>query len=275
MLGRVFWLLWIFLLIFICLGLLIARGSGGVKEQNTALLCWWRLEEVAVLLCRHTAWLRWSLGMCDLWGSSASIRYCGLSRGRSILLDPVCLHLNYAEELLGLAEFLPKLRRLRGQVLCQTVGTQAEVGLEAERKSLVQGWCWCAALVITFLTIRQVTSGWLSRHLWQEIPEASQRLEGSSLHGEKQCRHLGSLKEPARRGVIRPHDYLHVILPLGAVDPVLVVGEGGDSSELALPEAILKKHRKPSGQEVLGYGGHLQKVEGKGSIKECDLCLGY
>ena len=61
-----------------------------------------------------------------------------------------------------------------------------------------------------------------------------------------------------------PHDYLHVILLLGAVDPVLVVGEGGGSSELALLEAILKKHRNASGQEVVEYDGHLQKWKGKG-----------
>ena len=161
-------------------------------------------------------------------------------------------------------EFPPKLHRLRGQVLCQAISTQAEVGLETEGKPLVHGWSWCAALVITLLTIRQVTSGWLTCHLWQKISKASQRLECSSLNGEEQGRHLGSFKEPACRRVVRPHDYLHVILLLGAVDPVLVVGEGGGSSELALPEAILKKHGKSGGQEVLGYDGHLQKWKGKG-----------
>ena len=55
-----------------------------------------------------------------------------------------------------------------------------------------------------------------------------------------------------------------MILLLSDVDPVLVVGEGGVSSELALPEAILKKHGKSDGQEVLGYDGHLQKWKGKG-----------
>ena len=61
-----------------------------------------------------------------------------------------------------------------------------------------------------------------------------------------------------------PHDYLHMILLLTDVDPVLVVGEGGGLSELALPEAVLEKHGKSGGQEVLGYDGHLQKWKGKG-----------
>ena len=54
-----------------------------------------------------------------------------------------------------------------------------------------------------------------------------------------------------------------MILLLGAVDPVLVIGEGGGSSELALLVAVLTKHGKSSGQEVLGYDGHLQKWKGR------------
>ena len=91
----------------------------------------------------------------------------------------------------------------------------------------------------------------------------SQRLECSNLNGEEQGRHLWSFKEPACRRVIRPHDYLNVILLHGAVDPVLVIGEGGGSSELALLEAVLKKHGKSSGQEVFGYDGHLQSGRGE------------
>ena len=132
--------------------------------------------------------------MHDLWGSPASLGYNGLSRGCTILLDPVRLRLSQAEEFLGLMEFLTKLHRLRGQVLCQAVSTQAKVGLEMEGKSFVHGWVWCATLVITLLIIRQVTSGWLAFHLWQKILKASQRLECSSLNSEEQGRHLGSFK---------------------------------------------------------------------------------
>ena len=57
-----------------------------------------------------------------------------------------------------------------------------------------------------------------------------------------------------------------MILLLSAVDPVLVVGEGGGSSELALPEAILKKHGKSGGQEVFGYDSHLQRLNGRGQF---------
>ena len=92
--------------------------------------------------------------MCDLWGSPASIGYNEMSRGCSILLDPVRLCLSQAEEFVGLMELLLKLHRLRGQVLCQAVSTQTEVGLETEGKSLIHGRSWCAALVITLLTIR-------------------------------------------------------------------------------------------------------------------------
>ena len=126
-----------------------------------------------------------------------------------------------------------------------------------EGKPLVHGWSWGAALVMTLLTIGQVASGWLTCHLWQKFPKASQRLECNNLNGEEQGRHLWSFKEPACRRVIRPHDYLHVILPRGAVDLVLMIGEGWGSSELALLEAVLKEHGKSSGQEVLGYDGHL------------------
>jgi len=55
-----------------------------------------------------------------------------------------------------------------------------------------------------------------------------------------------------------------VILLLGFDDPVLMIGEGGGLSELSLLEAILKKHEKSGGQEVLGYDDHLQKWKGKG-----------
>jgi hypothetical protein len=50
-----------------------------------------------------------------------------------------------------------------------------------------------------------------------------------------------------------------MVLRLGVVDPVLMVGESGGSTELALLEAILEKHGKSGGQEAFGYSGHLQK----------------
>src|SRR3954465_3801866 len=96
-----------------------------------ALLCR-RCEEPAVFLCAHAVLLRW----CSiLWGSSASVRDCGLSRGSTFLLDPIRLLLSLTKKCLGLSKFLSDFHRFRGQVLRQTVGTKAEVGLESKWKS--------------------------------------------------------------------------------------------------------------------------------------------
>ena len=43
---------------------------------------------------------------------------------------------------------------------------------------------------------------------------------------------------------------------------MLMVGENGGSVKLALPEAILEKHRESGGQEVFRYGNHLQSLKG-------------
>ena len=55
-----------------------------------------------------------------------------------------------------------------------------------------------------------------------------------------------------------------MILLLGVIDPMLMVGENGGSVVLALLEAILEKHGKSGGQEVFGYGSHLQRLNGRG-----------
>ena len=55
-----------------------------------------------------------------------------------------------------------------------------------------------------------------------------------------------------------------MILRLGVIDPMLMVGENGGLVKLALLEAILEKHGKSGGQEVFGYGSHLQRLNGRG-----------
>ena len=55
-----------------------------------------------------------------------------------------------------------------------------------------------------------------------------------------------------------------MILHLGAIDPMLMVGENGVSVKLALLEAILEKYGESGGQEVFGYGSHLQRLNGRG-----------
>src|SRR6187401_2490324 len=96
MLGRVFRLFWVFLLVFICLGSLVAGGSGGVEELDTTVLRRWCREKLAIFPCRHPASLRWFfiLGRYILGGPSASVCDRGLSRRCSFLLDPISLLLS-------------------------------------------------------------------------------------------------------------------------------------------------------------------------------------
>src|SRR3954470_6173236 len=119
MLGRVVWLFWVFLLVIGGPTFLFIRRGGGVEELNTVLLCRW-CEELAVFLCAH-AGLPWWFSI--LWGSSASVCDCGLSRGSTFLLDPICLLSRLAKKCLGFMKFLSEFHRFRGQVLCQTIGT--------------------------------------------------------------------------------------------------------------------------------------------------------
>ena len=65
-----------------------------------------------------------------------------------------------------------------------------------------------------------------------------------------------------------------MILRLGVIDPMLMVGENGVSVKLALLEAILEKHGKSGGQEVFGYGSHLQKLNRGGQYGKISLGLG-
>src|SRR3954462_14723238 len=96
-----------------------------------ALLCRW-CEELVVFLGAHAVLLWW---FSILWGSSASVCDCGLTRGSTFHLDPIRLLLCLAKKCLGLMMFLSEFHRFRGQVLCQTIGTKAKVGLESEWKS--------------------------------------------------------------------------------------------------------------------------------------------
>src|SRR3954471_18373396 len=102
MLGRVVSLFWVFLLAIGDLTFLLTRRGGGVEELNTALLCRW-CEELAVFLCAHAVLLWW---LSILWGSSASVCDCGLSRGSTFLLNPIRLLLCLTKKCLGFMKFL-------------------------------------------------------------------------------------------------------------------------------------------------------------------------